>query len=320
MIRIGICGYGNLGKGVEEAIKYSKDMELVAIFSRRDIQTAVPLIKIEDMEQYRKKIDVVIMCGGSAKDLPNQVPQFAKIYNTVDSFDTHKNIPEYIEKINRINRESNTISLISAGWDPGLFSINRLYSEAIIPNAHTYTFWGKGVSQGHSDAIRKINGVKNAIQYTIPIDSEIEKARRGEILCLTNEQKHLRECFVVPEEGADLEEVITKAPEAEEKPYTMVEQMPQFPGGDRELLSFIAKNLRYPTIAQENGIQGKVFVRFVVSATGDVKDVKVMRSLDPYCDKEAIRVIQSLPKWIPGKQNGRNVPVYYTVPITFKLQ
>ena len=137
MIRIGICGYGNLGKGVEEAIKYSKDMELVAIFSRRDIQTAVPLIKMEDMEQYRKKIDVVIMCGGSAKDLPNQVPQFAKIYNTVDSFDTHKNIPEYIEKINRINRESSTISLISAGWDPGLFSINRLYSEAIIPNAHT---------------------------------------------------------------------------------------------------------------------------------------------------------------------------------------
>ena len=136
MIRIGICGYGNLGKGVEEAIKYSEDMELVAIFSRRDIQTAVPLIKMEDMEQYRKKIDVVIMCGGSAKDLPNQVPQFAKIYNTVDSFDTHKNIPEYIEKINRINRESNTISLISAGWDPGLFSINRLYSEAIIPNAH----------------------------------------------------------------------------------------------------------------------------------------------------------------------------------------
>lgn len=158
----------------------------------------------------QKKIDVVIMCGGSAKDLPNQVPQFAKIYNTVDSFDTHKNIPEYIEKINRINRESNTISLISAGWDPGLFSINRLYSEAIIPNAHTYTFWGKGVSQGHSDAIRKINGVKNAIQYTIPIDSEIEKARRGEILCLTNEQKHLRECFVVPEEGADLEDIKQK--------------------------------------------------------------------------------------------------------------
>lgn len=190
-----------------DLLKKNRDKELVAIFSRRDIQTAVPLIKIEDMEQYRKKIDVVIMCGGSAKDLPNQVPQFAKIYNTVDSFDTHKNIPEYIEKINRINRESNTISLISAGWDPGLFSINRLYSEAIIPNAHTYTFWGKGVSQGHSDAIRKINGVKNAIQYTIPIDSEIEKARRGEILCLTNEQKHLRECFVVPEEGADLEDI-----------------------------------------------------------------------------------------------------------------
>lgn len=210
MIRIGVCGYGNLGKGVEEVIKYNEDMELVAIFSRREIQATVPVIKMEDKEKYTKEIDVVIMCGGSAKDLPEQVPQFARLYNTVDSYDTHKNIPKYIEIIDKINKKYNTISIISAGWDPGLFSINRLYSEAIIPNAHTYTFWGKGVSQGHSDAIRKINGVKDAIQYTIPIDSEIEKARKGELLYLTNEQKHLRECFVVPEEGADLEDIKQK--------------------------------------------------------------------------------------------------------------
>lgn len=210
MIRIGVCGYGNLGKGVEEVIKYNEDMELVAIFSRREIQATVPVIKMEDKEKYTKEIDVVIMCGGSAKDLPEQVPQFARLYNTVDSYDTHKNIPKYIEIIDKINKKYNTISIISAGWDPGLFSINRLYSEAIIPNAHTYTFWGKGVSQGHSDAIRKINGVKDAIQYTIPIDSEIEKARKGELLYLTNEQKHLRECFVVPEDGADLEDIKQK--------------------------------------------------------------------------------------------------------------
>lgn len=210
MIRIGVCGYGNLGKGVEEVIKYNEDMELVAIFSRREIQATVPVIKMEDKEKYTKEIDVVIMCGGSAKDLPEQVPQFARLYNTVDSYDTHKNIPKYIEIIDKINKKYNTISIISVGWDPGLFSINRLYSEAIIPNAHTYTFWGKGVSQGHSDAIRKINGVKDAIQYTIPIDSEIEKARKGELLYLTNEQKHLRECFVVPEDGADLEDIKQK--------------------------------------------------------------------------------------------------------------
>lgn len=210
MIRIGVCGYGNLGKGVEEVIKYNEDMELVAIFSRREIQATVPVIKMEDKEKYTNEIDVVIMCGGSAKDLPEQVPQFARLYNTVDSYDTHKNIPKYIEIIDKINKKYNTISIISVGWDPGLFSINRLYSEAIIPNAHTYTFLGKGVSQGHSDAIRKINGVKDAIQYTIPIDSEIEKARKGELLYLTNEQKHLRECFVVPEDGADLEDIKQK--------------------------------------------------------------------------------------------------------------
>ena len=210
MIRIGICGYGNLGKGVEKAIKYNPDMELVGIFSRRDIQTKEPLIKIEEFEKNKKNIDVVIMCGGSATDLPEQVPMFAKLYNTVDSFDTHKNIPEYYDTVDKINKQSNTVSLISAGWDPGLFSINRLYSESIIPNGKTYTFWGKGVSQGHSDAIRRIKGVKNAIQYTIPIEKAIEQIRNKKLPELTNREKHIRECYVVLEENADKDEVQEK--------------------------------------------------------------------------------------------------------------
>lgn len=210
MIRIGICGYGNLGKGVEKAIKYNPDMELVGIFSRRDIQTKEPVIKIEEFEKNKKNIDVVIMCGGSATDLPEQVPMFAKLYNTVDSFDTHKNIPEYYDTVDKINKQSNTVSLISAGWDPGLFSINRLYSEAIIPNGKTYTFWGKGVSQGHSDAIRRIKGVKNAIQYTIPIEKAIEQIRNKKLPELTNREKHIRECYVVLEENADKDEVQEK--------------------------------------------------------------------------------------------------------------
>lgn len=210
MIRIGICGYGNLGKGVEKAIKYNPDMELVGIFSRRDIQTKEPLIKIEEFEKNKKNIDVVIMCGGSATDLPEQVPMFAKLYNTVDSFDTHKNIPEYYDTVDKINKQSNTVSLISAGWDPGLLSINRLYSEAIIPNGKTYTFWGKGVSQGHSDAIRRIKGVKNAIQYTIPIEKAIEQIRNKKLPELTNREKHIRECYVVLEENADKDEVQEK--------------------------------------------------------------------------------------------------------------
>ena len=210
MIRIGICGFGNLGKGVEKAIKYNPDMELVGIFSRRDIQTKEPLIKIEEFEKNKKNIDVVIMCGGSATDLPEQVPMFAKLYNTVDSFDTHKNIPEYYDTVDKINKQSNTVSLISAGWDPGLFSINRLYSEAIIPNGKTYTFWGKGVSQGHSDAIRRIKGVKNAIQYTIPIEKAIEQIRNKKLPELTNREKHIRECYVVLEENADKDEVQEK--------------------------------------------------------------------------------------------------------------
>lgn len=210
MIRIGICGYGNLGKGVEKAIKYNPDTELVGIFSRRDIQTKEPLIKIEEFEKNKKNIDVVIMCGGSATDLPEQVPMFAKLYNTVDSFDTHKNIPEYYDTVDKINKQSNTVSLISAGWDPGLFSINRLYSEAIIPNGKTYTFWGKGVSQGHSDAIRRIKGVKNAIQYTIPIEKAIEQIRNKKLPELTNREKHIRECYVVLEENADKDEVQEK--------------------------------------------------------------------------------------------------------------
>ena len=207
-IRIGILGYGNLGKGAEIAITKSEDMELVAIFTRREPTnlktiTNAKVVNIKDIEDWKNKIDVMILCGGSATDLPNQGPEYAGMFNTVDSFDTHKNIPEYFEKVDKSAKEGNKISIISIGWDPGLFSINRLFSEAFLPNGSTYTFWGKGVSQGHSDAIRRVEGVKNAIQYTIPVEDAINTIRQGETPELTARQKHLRECFVVLEEGAD---------------------------------------------------------------------------------------------------------------------
>lgn len=203
MINIGICGYGNLGKGVEKVLKYNKDMKLKAIFSRRKIKTDVPLIGLEEIEKLKDEIDVVIMCGGSLKDLEIQVPMFAKIYNTVDSFDTHKKIPEYYKKINEINRKNNTVSLVSGGWDPGLFSIFRLYIESILPEGKSHTFWGKGVSQGHSDAIRRIEGVKNAVQYTIPKNEIVEKIKFGANYTFTPKQMHTRECYVVTEDGFD---------------------------------------------------------------------------------------------------------------------
>lgn len=203
MIRIGICGYGNLGKGVEKAIELNEDMNLVAIFSRRDIKHRLPVIKIEEIEKFKEKIDVVIMCGGSKNDLQNQVPLFAKIYNTVDSFDNHNEIYEYYKKIDKINRENKTVSLISAGWDPGLFSMARLYSKCILPKGKTYTFWGKGVSQGHSNALKEIDGIKDAIEYTIPKEESIKEIEKGETIDLTDSEKHLRECYIVLEDGAD---------------------------------------------------------------------------------------------------------------------
>lgn len=209
-IRIAICGYGNLGKGVESEISKNEDMELVCIFSRRNnIQTKsnVPVISINEIEQWKDKIDVVILCGGSATDLPIQGPQFAKYFNTVDSFDTHAKISEYYQKVNKSALEGDNISIISVGWDPGLFSINRLYMDSILTNGNTYTFWGKGVSQGHSDAIRRVEGVKNAVQYTIPSVEAIKKIRNAEQPILETKDKHYRECYVVLEDGADAEKV-----------------------------------------------------------------------------------------------------------------
>ncbi len=219
-VKVAICGYGNLGKGIEKEITKSKDMELVAIFTRRDpksLNTAssIPVVSITDVEKWKEKVDVVIMCGGSATDLPVQVPEMAKLFNTVDSFDTHAKIPEYFKKVDEAAMSSKNTSIISGGWDPGMFSVMRLYANAILPEGNTYTFWGKGVSQGHSDAIRRIPGVKNAKQYTIPIKEAMDKVRNGENPEFTTAEKHLRECFVVAEDGADkkaIEEQIKNMP------------------------------------------------------------------------------------------------------------
>lgn len=219
-VKVAICGYGNLGKGIEKEITKSKDMELVAIFTRRDpksLNTAssIPVVSITDVEKWKEKVDVVIMCGGSATDLPVQVPEMAKLFNTVDSFDTHAKIPEYFKKVDEAAMSSKNTSIISGGWDPGMFSVMRLYANAILPEENTYTFWGKGVSQGHSDAIRRIPGVKNAKQYTIPIKEAMDKVRNGENPEFTTAEKHLRECFVVAEDGADkkaIEEQIKNMP------------------------------------------------------------------------------------------------------------
>lgn len=205
--RIGIVGYGNIGRGVEKAVNAAEDMELVAIFTRRspeslkNVNEGVRFVHIDHALVMKDDIDVMILCGGSATDLPEQGPKFAEFFNTVDSFDTHARIPEYLESINSVAK--NTTSIISVGWDPGLFSMMRILSNAILPDGNDYTFWGKGVSQGHSDAIRRVNGVKNGIQYTIPVSSAVNSVRNGENPALTARQKHTRECFVVAENGVD---------------------------------------------------------------------------------------------------------------------
>jgi diaminopimelate dehydrogenase len=206
-IRIGIVGYGNLGRGVESAIAQNPDMKLEAVFTRRKpdgVQTSVKTLHISEAEAYRNDIDVMILCGGSATDLPEQGPQFAKLFNTVDSFDTHAKIPEYFDAVDAAAKAGGYVSVISTGWDPGLFSLNRLLAESILPEGKAYTFWGKGVSQGHSDAIRRIAGVKHGVQYTIPSDQAVERVRSGENPELTTREKHIRECYVVAEPGADL--------------------------------------------------------------------------------------------------------------------
>ena len=212
-IRIGILGYGNLGRGVECAIKHNPDLELVAVFTRRAPETVKILTEtaavysVNDAEKMKDKIDVLIICGGSATDLPKQTPEYAKMFNVIDSFDTHARIPEHFDSVDAAAKESGHIGIISVGWDPGMFSLNRLYANAILTNGKDYTFWGKGVSQGHSDAIRRVKGVKNGKQYTIPVESALEKVRNGENPVLTTREKHTRECFVVAEEGADLAQI-----------------------------------------------------------------------------------------------------------------
>lgn len=208
-IRIGILGYGNLGRGVECAIRQNEDMELAAVFTRRnpaDVQILTPGVDVfcmEDAAGKQNEIDVMILCGGSAKDLPVQTPEYAKMFHVVDSFDTHACIPEHFDAVDAASKEGNKVSIISAGWDPGMFSLNRLYAGAVLPEGKDYTFWGKGVSQGHSDAIRRIDGVVDARQYTIPIERALEAVRNGENPEFTTREKHSRECFVVVEEGAD---------------------------------------------------------------------------------------------------------------------
>ena len=208
-IKIGIYGYGNLGRGVECAIKNNSDMELVAVFTRRPpekvsiLSENVPVYHVDDVLKYKDEIDVMILCGGSATDLPVQTPELAQHFNVVDSFDTHAKIPVHFENVDKSAKSGNKTALISVGWDPGMFSLNRMYANAILPDGSDYTFWGKGVSQGHSDAIRRIEGVVDARQYTIPVDAALESARSGENPQLTTRQKHTRECFVVVEDGAD---------------------------------------------------------------------------------------------------------------------
>ena len=207
--RLGIIGYGNLGRGVECAVKQNDDMELIAVFTRRNpedvsvLTEGVKVCSINDILDWKDKIDVMIICGGSATDLPIQTPEYAKYFNVIDSFDTHARIPEHFANVDKEAKGSDHIACISVGWDPGMFSLNRLYANSILRDGKDYTFWGKGVSQGHSDAIRRIKGVKNAKQYTIPVEAALEAVRAGENPELTTRQKHTRECFVVLEEGAD---------------------------------------------------------------------------------------------------------------------
>lgn len=212
-MRIGILGYGNLGRGVENAVKQNADMELGCIFTRRNPESVkpltegVPVYSADECEKHKDEIDVLVICGGSATDLPVQTPEYAKYFNVIDSFDTHARIPEHFANVDAAAKENGNVAMISCGWDPGMFSIMRLYGSAVLPEGKDYTFWGKGVSQGHSDAIRRVKGVKNGKQYTIPVESALEAVRSGSMPELTTRQKHIRECFVVAEEGADRTEI-----------------------------------------------------------------------------------------------------------------
>ena len=211
-INVAILGYGNLGRGVECAIKKNPDMDLVAIFTRRNpvdlkINSNAQVVSINEIELWQNKVDVLIICGGSATDLPIQTPKYAKLFNVIDSFDTHAKIPEHFENVDKSAKSSNKTAIISVGWDPGMFSLNRLYANSILPDGKDYTFWGKGVSQGHSDAIRRIEGVADAKQYTIPIETALEEVRKGNNPNLSTREKHKRECYVVLKEGANAQKI-----------------------------------------------------------------------------------------------------------------
>ena len=223
-MKIGILGYGNLGKGVECAIKNNPDMELAAVFTRRDpsslklLTAGVPVYNVTDVEAHKSEIDVLVICGGSATDLPKQTPEYAKYFNVIDSFDTHAKIPEHFANVDKAAKDNGHIALISCGWDPGMFSLARLYANCILPDGNDYTFWGKGVSQGHSDAIRRVKGVKDGKQYTVPVESALKAVRAGENPELTTRQKHTRECFVVAENGATKEDLARIEKEIKEMP------------------------------------------------------------------------------------------------------
>lgn len=248
-IRVGIVGYGNLGKGAESAIHQQQDMELVAIFSRRSPDEVKPVfsnvnvVHIDDVETYKDEIDVMLLCGGSATDLPEQTPTIAAMFNTVDSFDTHANIPAYFESVDKVALKSEKVSIISVGWDPGLFSINRVMSEAILSDGETYTFWGKGLSQGHSDAVRRVEGVAAGVQYTIPSEEAIERVRKGENPDLSTSERHKRECYIVPEEGVD-----------EEKLRKTIQTMPNYFADFDTTVHFITKKeLKRDHVAMPHG-------------------------------------------------------------------
>ncbi len=250
--RVAIMGYGNLGKGIECAIKQNDDMELVAVFTRRDpsavsiLTEGVKVYSVEQAIEMKDEIDVLIICGGSATDLPKQTKEYAKYFNVIDSFDTHAKIPEHFDNVNQAAIEAGNIAIISCGWDPGMFSLNRLYASAILPDGKDYTFWGKGVSQGHSDAIRRVEGVLDGKQYTVPVDAALESVRNRENPELSVRQKHTRECYVVAEEGADLARIEKE-----------IKEMPNYFADYDTTVHFISKE---ELLANHNGIPHGGFV------------------------------------------------------------
>jgi diaminopimelate dehydrogenase len=269
-LRVGIVGYGNLGKGVELAIQQNPDMELVAIFTRRpptDLNTNSKVVSISQVEEYKDKIDVMVLCGGSSQDLPEQVIQISKLFNTVDSFDTHAKIPAYFEKVDTAAKASNKLSLISTGWDPGLFSMARLLGQSILPEGEEYTFWGKGLSQGHSDAVRRVAGVKNGVQYTIPMDSAMERVRSGENPELLTADKHQRICYVVPNEGASLSEI-----------ESLITSMPHYFDEYQTTVHFITEE---ELVAEHSGMpHGGVVFRSGTTGNGSKQRIEFSLSLE----------------------------------------